>query len=161
MRTIRLQGISKTFPGVKALQGVDMIIRAGEIHAVCGENGAGKSTLMNILTGNLQPDGGQIIIDEQIVSLRSPQEAFEYGISIVHQHLSLVESLSIAENVFANQQPTNRFGFIQFKPLYQKTKVLLDELHIDLDPATPLSRLSHAEKQMVEIAKALSKNRSS
>lgn len=158
MRTIRLQGISKTFPGVKALQGIDMIIHPGEVHAVCGENGAGKSTLMNILTGNLQPDGGQIILDNQVVSLQSPQEAFEHGISIVHQHLSLVESLSIAENIFVNQQPANRFGFIRFKLLYQKTKTLLDQLDIELDPTTTLSRLSLAEKQMVEIAKALSKN---
>ncbi|MEO8470589.1 MAG: sugar ABC transporter ATP-binding protein [Chryseolinea sp.] len=158
MRTIELQGISKTFPGVKALQGIDMLIHPGEIHAVCGENGAGKSTMMNILAGNLQPDAGRISINDQIVSLQSPQEAFEHGISIVHQHLSLVESLSIAENIFANQQPTNRFGFIQYKLLRQKTKVLLDQLDIQLDPTTTLSELSYAEKQMVEIAKALSKN---
>jgi len=155
---LRLHQISKTFPGVKALNAVNLDIKTGEIHALCGENGAGKSTLMNILAGNLQPDEGTVTINDQPININSPQEAFGHGISIVYQHLSLVESLSVAENIFANQQPTSRWGIIQFDELYRRTELLLTQLHLDrINPRTLVAKLSPAEKQMVEIAKALSK----
>jgi ABC-type sugar transport system ATPase subunit len=151
-------GISKSFPGVKALQQISFDVQPGEVHALCGENGAGKTTLMNILTGNLQPDEGSIALNDQKVVLLSPHEAYAHGISIVYQHLSLTDNLSIAENIFANEHPTNRFGLIQYKKLHRLTAEMLQRLHIGLKPQTLVFDLSPAEKQMVEIAKALSKD---
>lgn len=158
MTHLKLHQITKVFPGVKALNAVDLEVLPGEIHALCGENGAGKSTLMNILAGNLQPDEGHIFINDRQVKIKTPQDAFEYGVSIVYQQLSLVESLSVAENIFANHQPVSRWGIIQFDELYSKAESLLTQLHLNkINPRTLVSKLSPAEKQMVEIAKALSK----
>jgi len=158
MTHLKLHRISKAFPGVKALQAVDLDIQPGEIHALCGENGAGKSTLMNILAGNLQPDEGTVTINDQPVNINSPQDAFDKGISIVYQHLSLADNLSVAENIFANQHPTSSWGIIQFDELYRQTALFLQQLHLDkINPRTLVSRLSPAEKQLVEVAKALSK----
>ncbi len=158
MWRLGLKDISKQFPGVKALDSVDFNLRPGEVHALCGENGAGKSTLMNILSGNLQPDTGMININRERVVFDNPQSAFNAGVAIVYQHLSLVDSMSVAENIYANQQPRNNFGIIDFKLLYQNTSRLLQQLHIDINPKTLVSKLSPAQKQMVEIAKALSRN---
>lgn len=155
---LQLHHISKAFPGVRALDKVSLTFLPGEIHAVCGENGAGKSTLMNILAGNLQPDEGQIFINKKAEYFTKPQDAFELSISIVYQQLSLVDNLSVAENIFANQQPCNAWGIIQFDELYRKTDLLLKQLHLDaIASRTRVSNLSPAQKQMVEIAKALSK----
>lgn len=159
MASLALEGISKSFPGVCALQEVDIGIQAGEIHALCGENGAGKSTLMNVISGNLQPDSGKIFLDGRHVVIPSPQKAFAYGIATVHQHLSIVDNLSVAENIFANRPPVNRWGLIQFKKLYDATQSLLKELLMDdLDPRKLAGSLSHGHRQMVEIAKALAKH---
>ncbi|MGL6267104.1 MAG: sugar ABC transporter ATP-binding protein [Chitinophagaceae bacterium] len=159
MAMLSLSNICKTFPGVKALDDVELTVHPGEIHALCGENGAGKSTLMNILAGNLQPDQGQIKINDSIAAIHTPQQAFDIGIAIVYQHLSLADNLNVAENIFANQHPKNRFGIIQFSELYKKTEALLQELQLkDINPKTLVLKLSPAQKQMVEIAKALSKN---
>lgn len=156
MIELTLNGITKHFPGVKALQNVELTVLPGEIHALCGENGAGKSTLMNVLSGNLQPDSGTIALNGREVIIKDPKTAFSLGISIVHQHLSLVNSLSVAENIFANKQPTNALGFILFRRLYDQTETLLKELGMhDIDPRTPVGYLSPATKQMIEIAKAL------
>ncbi len=159
MQSLQLDHITKKFPGVTALDDIVVSFLPGEIHAVAGENGAGKSTMMNVLTGNLQPDSGEILLNGNKLIIKNPRDAFEYGIAIVHQHLSLVDSLSIAENIYANRQPHNRFGIIRFGELYKKTAVLLHELGLDeLDPATPVTKLSAANRQMVEIAKALAQN---
>ncbi|MBC7892250.1 MAG: sugar ABC transporter ATP-binding protein [Sphingobacteriaceae bacterium] len=157
---LHLQTITKTFPGVRALDGVSLGVEAGEVHALCGENGAGKSTLMNILAGNLQPDpGGEIVLDGQVVSIPNPQRAAELGIAIVYQERSLADNLSVAENIFANQPPTTRLGLIDYPKLNAEAGRLLDELQIGgISPKTPVERLSPGQKQMVEIAKALSKN---
>ncbi|WP_420150505.1 sugar ABC transporter ATP-binding protein [Spirosoma sp.] len=156
---LQLRTISKHFPGVKALDNVSMSVNAGEIHALCGENGAGKSTLMNVLTGNLQPDTGQILIHDQPVQITGPAQATELGIAIVYQQLSLVDSLTVAENIYANRQPKNRFGFIQSKQLNEQTLRLLEQLALtELRPQTRVADLSPGQKQMVEIAKALSQN---
>ncbi len=157
MALLEIRGLSKHFPGVKALDDVSMTVQAGEVHALCGENGAGKSTLMNILSGNLQPDAGQLIFDGRALRLRDPLAAFREGISIVHQHLSLTDALSVAENIFANRQPTGRWGAIDFGRLYRESSALLTRLQIDLDPKGKVSALSAAQKQMVEIAKALAR----
>lgn len=154
---IEICQVSKSFPGVKALEQVTMSVNAGEVHALCGENGAGKSTLMNILSGNLRPDEGHIKLDGRLVEFKNPQEAFDKGIGVVYQHLSLADELSIAENIFANQHPVNRFGLIDFPLLHAKTRELLLDLNISLDSKAIVTRISPAQKQMVEIAKALAK----
>ncbi len=158
MDRLRIENISKRFPGVRALTNVSFSIAPGEIHALCGENGAGKSTLMNILTGNIRADEGRIWLNDEELVLSSPQEAFDRGISIVHQHLSLIDSISAAENIFLNHQPVNRNGLIDYRGLRSQAANLLDELGIEIDPAILVMHLSPAEKQMIEIAKALARN---
>jgi ABC-type sugar transport system ATPase subunit len=158
MSRLHLQHISKSFMAIKALQQVDVVFKAGEIHAICGENGAGKSTLMNILAGNLQPDAGEIKIDSKTVEFSSPKQAFDYGIATVYQHLSLSDNLSVAENIFANQQPRNRWGLIDFDELYKQANHLLELLQLKfINPRTQVAKLPAPQKQLVEIAKALSK----
>ncbi|GAB3705504.1 sugar ABC transporter ATP-binding protein [Spirosoma flavus] len=154
---LQLTGISKRFPGVKALDNVSFELQAGEVHALCGENGAGKSTLMNILTGNLAPDSGQLLLRGNPIQLSGPAEATQQGISIVYQQLSLIDSLSVAENIFANRQPRNRWGLIQYHDLYRAAESLLSRLNLNgLPPKQLVGTLSAGQKQMVEIAKALS-----
>ncbi len=156
---LELKNISKTFPGVRALDGVSLQVRPGEIHALCGENGAGKSTLLNILTGNIQPSAGEVRVNGQVVRIDGPAHANRLGIAIVYQQLSLVNSLSVAENIFANRQPMNRLGLIDYQALYQNAKILLDQLKLtDLRPDVRVADLSPGQKQMVEIAKALSQS---
>lgn len=156
---LQLIDISKYFPGVKALDGINFDLKPGEVHALCGENGAGKSTLMNILTGNLAPDVGEIRLNTQAVTIANPTHAARLGIAIVYQQLSLIDTLSVAENIFANFQPRNRWGFINYKALNTQTKELLGSLQMDyIQPDWLVGDLSPGEKQMVEIAKALSKN---
>lgn len=156
---LRLSHISKQFPGAKALDNVTFDVRAGEVHALCGENGAGKSTLLNILTGNLQSDGGQIELNGAVVRIDGPAHATSLGLAIVYQQLSLVDGLSVAENIFANRQPRNRFGMVSYRALNDAARDLLSRLNLaDIRPETPVSRLSVAQKQMVEMAKALSQN---
>lgn len=154
---LQLTNISKSFGPTKALTRVSLNVRPGEVHALCGENGAGKSTLMNILGGNLRPDEGEIVIDGKQLTFHNPSEAFSAGISIVYQHLSLINSLSVAENIFANAQPINHFGFISYKALNEKTQALLDNLGFDLDPNRSVGILSPAAKQLTEIAKAVAR----
>lgn len=155
---LELHHITRKFPGVTALDDISLSIRQGEVHALCGENGAGKSTLINILSGNLQPTSGEIHLDGISLILENPLQALSRGIAVVHQEKSLVDSLSIAENIFAGQQPVNKWGFIDFKKLYRQTAALLGKLQLThLSPDTSVAQLSSAQKQMIEIAKALSK----
>lgn len=154
---LELQNISKIFPGVNALNGVSFDVKPGEIHALCGENGAGKSTLLNILTGNIQPSAGQLLISGKAVAINGPAQATQLGIAIVYQHLSLVDSLTVAENIFANRQARNKFGLIQYRTLLADSQTLLDKLNLtDIRPKSRVADLSPGQKQMVEIAKALS-----
>ncbi len=156
---LELQHISKHYPGVKALDKVSLSIKEGEVHAICGENGAGKSTLMNIISGSVIPNEGKIWLKGQELRCKNPKEAYEKGIAIVHQERSLIDSLSIAENVFAGRAPRNKWGLIQRKKLYSQTQKLLQELGLtSLSPTRLVATLSPAQKQMVEIAKALSVN---
>lgn len=157
---LTLKAISKSFGPIHALQQVNLELAAGEVHAVCGENGAGKSTLMNILSGNLQPDAGEIRMDGGKVVFKNQQHANTAGISIVYQHLSLFDNQNVAENIFTNNFPTKRFGLIDFPALFRQTEHLLEQLKIShlLQPETMVSNLSPGQKQMVEIAKALSRN---
>lgn len=154
MMTFR--NISKSFAGVRALSDVSIAFEEGKIHAICGENGAGKSTLMNIATGNLQPDTGTILLGEKVVTLNSAKHAQDLSISMVHQEGSLSESMSVAENIFANRQPLNAAGLINYGELYRRAAILLKELHSEeISPGTLVYRLSAEQKKLIEIAKAL------
>ncbi len=153
-----LKNIAKSFEVVKALQDVSLEFHEGEVHAICGENGAGKSTLMNILTGNIQPDTGSILLDNQIVTIHNNQHARSLGINIVYQERSLTDGLSVAENIFP-LPPTKSFGRINFVQLHDQTNALLQQLEIrEFSPETMVATLSPAQKTLVEIAKALATN---
>lgn len=156
---LELRQISKSFPGVLALNQVSFTILPGEIHALCGENGAGKSTLLNILTGNFQPTEGTLLIRGQEVRIDGPAHATRLGIAIVYQQRSLSENLTVAENILANRQPRNRLGLIDYGALFAQAQTLLDQLKLtDLRPNSRVAHLSPGQKQMVEIAKALSQD---
>ncbi|MDX2071106.1 MAG: sugar ABC transporter ATP-binding protein [Haliscomenobacter sp.] len=153
---LELINISKFYPGVKALQQVSLCVIPGAIHAICGENGAGKSTLMNIIAGNVQPDEGSIRWQGEHIFITSARAAQDLGIGIVHQERSLAENLSIAENVFVEKAPRQRWGWIDRRALNQQTQQLLAELGLlQLSPQQLVSSLSPAQKQLIEIAKAL------
>jgi ABC-type sugar transport system ATPase subunit len=152
-----MTGIDKTFPGVHALDRVGIEVYRGECDALIGENGAGKSTLMKILSGVYQPDAGTTALDGKTVTLNSPREAQELGISIIYQEFNLMPNLTVAENVFIGREP-NTGGFVNRRQMEDDTRALLDALGVSLDPRAIVRDLSVAEQQMVEIAKALSYN---
>jgi ABC-type sugar transport system ATPase subunit len=152
-----MKGISKAYRGIQALRGVSLEVRRGEVHALMGENGAGKSTLMKVLTGLVRPDEGAIRFDGREVRLDSPQTARKLGIAMIHQELSPIPGMTIAENIFLGREPTvpGTF-FLNQRRLAQRAGELLREFEVPLDPGTTVARLSVAQKQMLEIIKALS-----
>jgi len=152
---LRLEGIVKTFPGVRALDDVSFDVQPGEVHALMGENGAGKSTLMKVLGGVYQPDAGRILVGEKPVVMASPLEAKANGIIFIHQELSLATELSVAENVFLGELPRKRFGRVDWDRLYTVTDEILKRLRVGFDARTRAGDLSIANQQMVEIARAL------
>lgn len=152
-----MRHISKSFPGVKALDDVGFSVAEGEVRALVGENGAGKSTLMKILNGNYKKDEGQILIDGKEVDITDPLVAAAHGISIIFQELNLVDQLSIAENIFAGRL-SKGLKRVNWKEINRKAKELLDRIGFDADPRTEVGSLTVAGKQMVEIAKALSRD---
>lgn len=154
---LRLQRIGKRFPGVVALDGVDLDLRVGEVHAVCGENGAGKSTLMKIISGQYTADDGAITYRSEAVRFTSTSEAQAAGIAIIHQELNLVPHLSVAENIFLAREP-KRGPFIDYRKLNTNARSYLQRIGLAVEPTTLVSALSIAQQQMVEIAKALSLN---
>jgi len=157
MPFLEMTNISKTYPGVKALDQVGLSVRLGEVHAIAGENGAGKSTLMKIMTGVTKSDaGGVILIDNVPTLIRDPVHARLLGINIIHQELSMVENLTVAENIFLAREPLGSFGFIAAKQMNDSARKVLAELDINIDPKTPMSKLSIGQKQMIEIARAIS-----
>jgi ABC-type sugar transport system ATPase subunit len=153
---IETRGLAKRYPGVMALKGVDFSAEAGEIHALVGANGAGKSSLMNLLSGATSPSAGEILLAGEPVQFSSPAAALEQGIATVYQEFSLVPQLSVSRNVFLGREPRGRFGLIDQGRLAAETRTLLDRFSLGLDPKIEVSRLSVAEQQLVEIAKALS-----
>lgn len=156
---LELQNISKTFPGVKALDQVDLTLDRGQVLALVGENGAGKSTLMLTLGGVHMPESGNILLEGERVVFHSPMDAQKHGIGIVYQELSLIPELSIAENIFANRQPVNKAGLIKREELREQTRKMLSLFHMEnLDPGTTVKYLSIANQQVVEILKAMSCN---
>lgn len=153
---LELTGITKQFPGVKALDEAGLRVYPGRVMALLGENGAGKSTLMKVLTGIYQADAGTITYRGQPVAFRGPRESQDQGISIIHQELNLLPELSIAANIFLGREPRTRFGSIDHKQLRERSANLLTRLGVRHGPDTRLGDLSIGEQQMVEIAKALS-----
>jgi D-xylose transport system ATP-binding protein len=152
-----MRDITKTFPGVRALDGVSFDLYAGELHALVGENGAGKSTLMKVL-GGVYPFGtygGDVVIDGQVRRFTSVRDAEAAGIAVIFQELSLIKELSIGENIFLGREP-RRLGVIRWEELYSRAQELLNELHLPIDARTPVGHLGIGQQQMVEIAKALS-----
>jgi ribose transport system ATP-binding protein len=152
-----LNGVGKRFPGVIALQNVSFDVRAGEVHAICGENGAGKSTLMKIVSGQYRPDEGEIFLDGREHHFSSTLEAQGAGIAIIHQELNLIPHLSIAENIFLAREPKRGF-FIDRARLAADSQMALERIGLALKPRTLVGSLSVAQQQMIEIAKALSLN---
>lgn len=153
---LRMQEISKYFPGVKALNKVEFLLLAGEVHALLGENGAGKSTLMKILSGVYKKDAGEILLNGQPIEIDGPRQAQELGIGIIHQELNLVPELTVMENMFLGREPINSIGFIDEALMRAEAAKVLAELGTDISPVAVTSSLSIGEQQMVEIAKALS-----
>lgn len=149
-----MQGISKSFPGVIALENVDFALRRGEIHALIGENGAGKSTLIKVLTGVEQPDQGTIELNGRDVQVRSPQHSQELGISTVYQEVNLCTNISIAENIMLGHEPY-RFGSIDWRSMNEMAHKAISRLGIDVDVTQPLGNYSVAIQQMVAISRAL------
>lgn len=152
---LRLEGIVKTFPGVRALDGVSFTVMPGEVHALMGENGAGKSTLMKVLGGILAPNEGQIFIEEQPTIMSSPMNAKEKGVVFIHQELSLADELTVAENIFLGELPRKSFGRVDWTTLYDQTNAILKTLNVGFDAKKRVGDLSIANQQMVEIARAL------
>jgi ABC-type sugar transport system ATPase subunit len=153
---LELRGITKDFPGVRAVNKVDFDLRRGEVHAMVGENGAGKSTLMNILGGVLQQDSGDIFLEGRLVRFLDAADAGRKGIAVVFQELSLVPPLSVAENIYFNRQPIDRIGFVASKKLHKATRQLLSLFKLDISPARAVAELSLGHRQIIEVLKAIS-----
>ena len=154
---LEAKGISKFFPGVKALQNVNVTFRRGEVHVLIGENGAGKSTLMKILDGIYKADEGEIILRGEKVTIANPKQATMYGISMIHQELSPVLDMTIAENIFLGKEPKKGAGIVDFAKMNSLSEELLKEVGMrNVSPSTKMKALSTSQMQMVEIAKALS-----
>lgn len=153
---LEMKGIGKTFPGVKALEGVNLTVRAGQVHALLGENGAGKSTLIKILSGAYIKDEGQILWEGQPVEIKSPQDAQRLGISTIYQEFNLAPHLTVAENIFLGHLPKKGL-WVDWAQVRKRARAILDSLGVALDVDTPTAELSVAEQQLVEIAKALNR----
>ena len=158
MPLLEMRNIVKEFPGVRALDGVSFTLEAGEFHSLVGENGAGKSTLMKVLSG-VYPYGtyeGDILIDDRVRHFKGIRDSETAGVAIIFQELSLVKELTVGENIFLGKEPSS-FGVINWSELYHRTTKLLQELNLDIDPRVPVGNLGIGQQQLVEIAKALSK----
>ncbi len=154
---LELKGIRKTFPGVKALDGVDFILRRGEVHALVGENGAGKSTLIKIVTGVHKPDEGTILLDGKAITIDSPHRSRELGIGVIYQETSLFPDFSVMGNLFAGWEPRRGiFRSVDYRKMKSDAEAIFARLQTDIDVTSEVSSLGIAQKQMVEIAKALS-----
>src|SRR5699024_4533479 len=157
-KLLEMKQITKSFPGVKALENVDLELRSGEVHALLGENGAGKSTLMKILGGIYDIDEGDIFINGKEVTITNVKEAQEHGVNIIHQELALVPYLSIAENIYLGREPRNKMGMIKFNEIFRESQKLIESFGLKVDARTNVRHLTVAQQQMVEIIKAVSFN---
>ena len=155
MALLEVRGITRRFPGVLALRHVDLTLRQGEVLAVIGENGAGKSTLMKILAGVLQPDSGEILLDDQPVIVDSCRTATDLGIALIHQELNLCDNLSVGANIFLGREP-RRFGLIDKAAIHRESQQALQQVGLDISPDALVGSLPIGRRQLVEIAKVLS-----
>lgn len=153
---LRMQNIRKTFPGVVALDNVNLDVRSGTVHSLMGENGAGKSTLMKCLIGMYTPDKGTVELAGDIVRFKDTKDGLEHGISMIHQELSPVPEMMVAENIWLGREPRGRLGLLSPSAMFRKTRELFDEWKIDIDPRARMKDLTVSKQQMVEIAKAIS-----
>ena len=153
---LRMQDIRKTFPGVVALDNVNLDVRSGTVHSLMGENGAGKSTLMKCLIGMYTPDKGTVELAGDIVRFKDTKDGLEHGISMIHQELSPVPEMMVAENIWLGREPRGRLGLLSPSAMFRKTRELFDEWKIDIDPRARMKDLTVSKQQMVEIAKAIS-----
>jgi len=153
---LRMAGIRKQFPGVVALDGVDLEVKQGEVHILLGENGAGKSTLMKVLSGALRKDSGSIEIDGRAVEIEGPRHAQALGVSIIYQEFNLVPQLSAADNIFLGREPASPLGVVDARRAHAEAGRLLEGLGVKVDTRVPVRALGVAQQQMVEVAKALS-----
>ena len=152
---LEMENISKEFPGVKALDNVQLKLRPGTVHALMGENGAGKSTLMKCLFGIYEKNTGRILLDGHEVNFKSTKEALENGVSMVHQELNQVLQRNVLDNIWLGRYPMKGF-FVDEKKMYNDTLEIFRNLDINVDPRTKIADLAIAERQMIEIAKAVS-----
>lgn len=155
---MRVSGINKSFPGVKALDNVNFAVRKGTVHALCGENGAGKSTLMKIINGIYKADSGQIFLDEKPVTIKDPIQARDYGIAMIAQELNHVPEMSIEENLFLGRLPVTKFGNVDWKRVRRETIEFLRQENLPYKPDQKLKTLTVSDIQMLEIIKAISNN---
>lgn len=153
---LKMEGISKYFPGVKALDNVNLAVRKGTVHALMGENGAGKSTLMKCLFGIYTKDSGKIYLEGNEVEFKNSKSALENGVAMVHQELNQALKRNVMDNIWLGRYPTKLGVFVDESKMYKDTKEIFDMLNIDVDPKSPLFSLSVSQRQMVEIAKAVS-----
>ncbi len=153
---LEVENVRKSFPGVLALDNVSFRLKRGHVHALMGENGAGKSTLMKIIAGIYEPDSGSFRLKGQEIRLTSPLDALQYGIAMIHQELNLMAYMTVAENIWIRREPLNGLGFVRHEEMRRRTKALFERLDIGIDPDAEVRDLSVANRQMVEIAKAVS-----
>jgi ribose transport system ATP-binding protein len=156
---LAMKNITKVFPGVTALKDVNFSCREGEVHALMGENGAGKSTLIKLLSGASNPTSGEIFFKGEPLKAANPHEAQNQGIAIIYQELNLVPNMNAVENIFLGREMVSK-GVISFPSMRKEAKKLLDNLGVSIDLKVPIKKLSVAQQQMIEIAKALSMNSS-
>jgi ribose transport system ATP-binding protein len=150
-----VKGITKTYPGVVALDNVSISFESGEIHALLGENGAGKSTLIKVISGAIEPDSGQIVLENRTYKKLTPSMARESGVAVIYQEFSLVEPLSVAQNIFLGQKGS---ALVNYKELEKQAARMFAEMNVKIEPSAKVMKLSPAQKQLVEIAKAISRN---
>lgn len=155
---LRVSGIEKSFPGVKALDYIDFEVRKGTVHALCGENGAGKSTLMKIINGQYKADAGQIFIDGEPVTIKDPIDAIKHGIAMIPQELNYIPELSVEENLFLGRLPVNRFGKVDWKKVRKDAETFIEKENLPYTPTQQLKTLTVSDIQMLEIIKAVSNN---
>ena len=155
---LELKDVVKTFGGVRALNGVHFQLKKGEIHALMGENGAGKSTFIKVITGVHQPDSGTMLLEGEKITFRNTADSAKVGIAAIYQHVTSFPDLTVTENIFMGQEIKNKFGFYDWKAMRQRAKELIEPLSKEIDVNKPMGTLSVAAQQLVEIAKALSRD---
>ena len=154
---LRIENVEKSFPGVKALDGINFSVRSGSVHVLCGENGAGKSTLMKIINGIYEPDKGRILIDDHPVHIANPVQAAEHGVSMIFQELNFTPEMTVEESLFVGRLPVNRFRKVDWKRVRRETLELLTREGLNYAPTTKMKELSVSDIQMLEILKAVSR----